>query len=52
VWGDTQLVLPQGKSGCQNMLTGEQLSPSGAEETTLALADVLANFPVALLRKI
>jgi len=51
VWGDTQLALPQGKSGYQNILTGEQLSPSGTEEATLALADVLANFPVALLKK-
>ncbi|MEE4378886.1 MAG: hypothetical protein V2J55_15445, partial [Candidatus Competibacteraceae bacterium] len=51
VWGDTHLTLPQGQSGYRNIFTGEQLAPLDAEQATLALADVLANFPVALLQK-
>ncbi|MEZ5582378.1 MAG: hypothetical protein R3F37_06075 [Candidatus Competibacteraceae bacterium] len=52
VWGNTHLTLPQGKASYRNVLTGETLAPLEAEEVTLALADVLANFPVALLKKV
>ncbi len=48
VWGDTQLPIPDAKSGqrYRNIFTGEVLTVAG---NGLRLADVLARFPVALL---
>jgi (1->4)-alpha-D-glucan 1-alpha-D-glucosylmutase len=52
VWQDTALVLPDIGPGqrCRNIFTGEVLTTSGAEgQGRLALAEVFAHFPVALL---
>ena len=46
VWADTQLQLPQGfSSSWQDIFTGQTLTGNG----TLAIAQVLQHFPVALL---
>ncbi len=47
VWGDTRLTLPDGMAGrtWRNAFTGEMLQST---DGTLALAEVLATFPVAL----
>lgn len=53
-WKDTVVLIPASVAniGFQNVLTGEVLSATGMPETAeLALSDVLANFPVALLEK-
>jgi (1->4)-alpha-D-glucan 1-alpha-D-glucosylmutase len=52
VWQDTVLVLPGVQPGqrCRNVFTGEIHEPSERHgQTVLALADVFAHFPVALL---
>ncbi len=49
VWGDTVLHLPAGMTGrWRNVFTGELIETPG-EGATLRMADVCANFPVALL---
>lgn len=46
VWADTQLQLPQGfSSSWQDIFTGQTLTGNG----TIAIAQVLQHFPVALL---
>jgi (1->4)-alpha-D-glucan 1-alpha-D-glucosylmutase len=47
VWGDTRLTLPDGMAGrtWRNVFTGETVQ---SRDGTLALAEVLATFPVAL----
>lgn len=46
IWQDTRITLPEGApSDWRNVLTGETLPCTGS----LAVADVLCNFPVALL---
>jgi (1->4)-alpha-D-glucan 1-alpha-D-glucosylmutase len=55
VWQETRIVLPpEGKGGCyRNVFTGEILATEGEEAgEVLYLADVLADFPVALLERI
>ncbi len=55
VWQDTFIRLPSDKPANRycNILTGEQLSATESEDkVVLAVADVLANFPVALLTKL
>jgi (1->4)-alpha-D-glucan 1-alpha-D-glucosylmutase len=52
VWGDSVLPLAGARPGerCRNVFTGEILTAADhAGHVGLALADVLANFPVALL---
>jgi len=50
LWGDTRLTLPGGLRAWRNVLTGERGSAPSSEETfRLALRDVLASFPVAVL---
>jgi (1->4)-alpha-D-glucan 1-alpha-D-glucosylmutase len=52
VWGGTALPLPDsaGEVRYRNLFTGEQISTEPDQDlATLALADVLADFPVALL---
>jgi (1->4)-alpha-D-glucan 1-alpha-D-glucosylmutase len=52
VWGDAVLPLPGVRRGqlCRNVFTGEVLTPAGhAGQVGLPLAEVLGNFPVALL---
>jgi (1->4)-alpha-D-glucan 1-alpha-D-glucosylmutase len=54
VWQDTRLLLPPGEAGRQyrNLYTGEVLTAGAHEEgAALALAEVLAHFPVALLER-
>jgi (1->4)-alpha-D-glucan 1-alpha-D-glucosylmutase len=54
IWQDTYLELPNDEPGSEycNILTGERLGASEREhKVVLALADVLASFPVALLTK-
>jgi (1->4)-alpha-D-glucan 1-alpha-D-glucosylmutase len=51
-WGGTAIRLPDSVGGVRyrNLFTGEQISPGTDQEpATLALADALAEFPVALL---
>ncbi len=55
VWGDTRIVTPFEAPGTRyrNIFTGEILSSiSEADVAVLKLADVLANFPVALLERL
>lgn len=47
VWQDTLLMMPRGKRGWINALTGEVIETNG----NLPVGDVLAHFPVALLVK-
>jgi (1->4)-alpha-D-glucan 1-alpha-D-glucosylmutase len=52
VWKDTVLLLPDsdGSRRWRNLFTGEILKPSvRSGQNQLALAEILANFPVALL---
>ncbi len=52
VWNRTALRLPKGVPGnrFRNVLTGEMLPlTSGPRERELAMGDILALFPVALL---
>jgi (1->4)-alpha-D-glucan 1-alpha-D-glucosylmutase len=54
-WQDTVMELPndEGASGYKNILTGERLTTTKREgKEVLALADVLATFPVALLTRL
>ena len=46
VWGDTRLVLPHAPAALRNVFTGQTHSPAGSR---LSLAELLADFPVALL---
>jgi maltooligosyltrehalose synthase len=46
VWGDTRLLLPDCPAPLTNVLTGQTHVPDGS---SLSLAAVLADFPVALL---
>jgi (1->4)-alpha-D-glucan 1-alpha-D-glucosylmutase len=49
-WAETHLVLPGKPTAWRNVLTGARLAgDAGASATRLALAEVLATFPVALL---
>src|SRR5581483_1037928 len=50
-WGDTVLQLPREAhaGGWVNVFTREKLTASAGERSTLAVADVLAHFPVAVL---
>ena len=53
-WGADMLVLPDASAGqsYRNLLTGEEIVTVEIENTVgLALAEVLANFPVALLER-
>ena len=55
VWKDTQLVLPATEESrtYRNLFTGETLTVAGDEGgATLALADALKRFPIALLERI
>jgi (1->4)-alpha-D-glucan 1-alpha-D-glucosylmutase len=55
VWGDTRIVTPFEAPGTRyrNIFTGEIVSSlSDDDGSVLNLADVLANFPVALLERI
>ncbi len=52
VWGDTRVLLPRDFPGRPylNLLTGTELQPASSNsERSLALGEVLAEFPVALL---
>ncbi|HEV3258288.1 MAG TPA: malto-oligosyltrehalose synthase [Gemmataceae bacterium] len=52
VWHDTSLLLPGIESGrqCRNVFTGEVLTTAARNgQASLLMADVFANFPVALL---
>jgi (1->4)-alpha-D-glucan 1-alpha-D-glucosylmutase len=51
IWGDTRLALPRGSPRMyRHVLTGECIRALGDEESPhVALADVLARFPVAVL---
>jgi (1->4)-alpha-D-glucan 1-alpha-D-glucosylmutase len=50
VWGDTRVPLPDGDTEYLDELTGARLKPGRMDDRpTLRVADVLANFPVALL---
>ncbi|MCP5420754.1 MAG: malto-oligosyltrehalose synthase [Gammaproteobacteria bacterium] len=51
VWGDTRIQLPTAASYL-NLFTGERLTPPEGEEATLPLGRVLANFPIALLKRL
>jgi (1->4)-alpha-D-glucan 1-alpha-D-glucosylmutase len=54
-WQDTVIELPndEAASGYKNILTGERLTTTKREgKQVLALADVLATFPVALLTRL
>ena len=54
VWGDTWLLLPEEERGrhYHNVLTGEQVAvEDGAGTPGMAMAKVLAGFPVALLAR-
>ncbi|GLU48600.1 malto-oligosyltrehalose synthase [Nocardiopsis ansamitocini] len=51
-WRDTVVPLPSGKGEWTNLLTGRTVPPtSTAGFTTAPLADVLADYPVALLMR-
>ena len=55
VWGETRLLLPDGERGrrYRDVLTGVTLTVEGAPGSAgLALADVCAHLPVALLERI
>jgi (1->4)-alpha-D-glucan 1-alpha-D-glucosylmutase len=50
IWGDTALLLPTGARAYANLFTGERIpSTEGDGKPALRIADVLGNFPVALL---
>jgi (1->4)-alpha-D-glucan 1-alpha-D-glucosylmutase len=52
VWADTSLPLPAGLAArrFRNLFTGETLEARSSNRTTaLPVADIFANFPVALL---
>jgi (1->4)-alpha-D-glucan 1-alpha-D-glucosylmutase len=50
LWGDTRLALPRAAGGWRNVLTGERIAAEpGGDAATVAMRDVLAAFPVALL---
>jgi (1->4)-alpha-D-glucan 1-alpha-D-glucosylmutase len=51
IWRDTRLPLPEGVTALRDELTGRQLAaaPGDDGQPTLRLADILADFPVALL---
>lgn len=54
VWGDARLTLPRGSSSSRyrHVFTGEVLEASDFQgQATLQVADVFANFPVALLEQ-
>jgi len=55
VWQDTRILLsPETVAGCyRNIFTGEVVRPEGQEgKLSLALSDVLAVFPVALMEQV
>lgn len=55
IWGDTRLALPPALSGCRlrNVFTGAHLEVRAlGGNPSVMLAEVLADFPVALLEKI
>jgi (1->4)-alpha-D-glucan 1-alpha-D-glucosylmutase len=50
VWGDTGLAVPGNAGAWRNALTGERIDATQAENIArLAMGDVLATFPVAVL---
>ncbi len=49
-WGDTHIALPEGRSKYRDEMTGVEFNAEPVDgQLSLPLADVLANFPVALL---
>jgi (1->4)-alpha-D-glucan 1-alpha-D-glucosylmutase len=55
VWKDTRLHLPHAQAGqsYENLFTGEKLTTSEQQDMVgLAMADVCAHFPVALLTRV
>jgi len=49
-WGDTRIALPEGKTEYRDELTGSRFRAELVDgQFSLPLAEVLANFPVALL---
>ena len=55
VWGDTRIIQPfdTAASGYRNIFTGEVLAPDLNDgQMSLALKDILAIFPVALLERL
>ncbi len=50
IWGDTRIALPESATEYRDELTGARFKPDKTkDQLRLPLADVLANFPVALL---
>ncbi len=54
IWQDTRVLLPAEEAGRQyrNLYTGEVLTVAEKGEAALALAEVLGQFPVALLERL
>ncbi|MEW6375838.1 MAG: malto-oligosyltrehalose synthase, partial [Thermodesulfobacteriota bacterium] len=55
VWGDSRIILPEGLDGdkFQNIFTGEVLQRVEQDgENVLALSEIFAHFPVAMLEKL
>jgi (1->4)-alpha-D-glucan 1-alpha-D-glucosylmutase len=55
IWGDTCLIMPNAEPGqaFENVLTGETLTAITREAAAaLPMADILATFPVAMLKRV